>query len=96
MLRTSGAILALLLAASAAAEPRVSPSELAAAEALYRQGILPSGRPLRAERQRAEPLEGAAAACVNCHRRSGFGTEEGRIVIPPINGKYLFRASSPT
>ncbi|TLY76213.1 MAG: c-type cytochrome, partial [Gammaproteobacteria bacterium] len=92
--RTSAAILALLLAASAAGEPRVSPSELAAAEALYRQGILPSGQPLRAERQRAEPLEGAAAACVNCHRRSGFGTEEGRIVIPPINGKYLFRDSS--
>ena len=71
-------------------------AELAAAEALYRQGILPSGQPLRGERQGSEPLEDPAAACVNCHRRSGFGTEEGRIVIPPINGEYLFRASSPT
>lgn len=94
MLRTLAAILALLLAAVAWGKPRVPQSELTAAEALYRQGILPSGRPLRGERQGAEPLQGAAAACVNCHRRSGFGTEEGRIVIPPINGKYLFRASS--
>jgi hypothetical protein len=33
---------------------------------------------------------GAAAACVNCHRRSGLGTKEGRIAIPPITGRYLF------
>jgi hypothetical protein len=63
-------------------------------QSLYRDGLLPNGQPLRGERPGSEPVEGKAAACANCHRRSGFGVEEGRIVIPPINGKYLFRAST--
>jgi hypothetical protein len=63
----------------------------AAAEALYRRGILPDGTLLLGERDGAEPVEGAAAACVNCHRRSGLGVIEGQTVVPPIAGKYLFR-----
>jgi hypothetical protein len=35
---------------------------------------------------------GADAACVNCHQRSGLGSEEGRLSIPPITGEYLFHA----
>jgi hypothetical protein len=27
---------------------------------------------------------------VNCHRRSGLGSSEGQITIPPITGQYLF------
>jgi hypothetical protein len=77
-----------------ATKAKISEPDLAVAEQLYRQGVLPSGQPLRGEREGADPVEGLAAACVNCHRRSGFGTEEGRIVIPPITGKYLFRAGS--
>jgi hypothetical protein len=30
------------------------------------------------------------AACVNCHHRSGLGSREGRVLIPPITGRYLF------
>jgi hypothetical protein len=60
------------------------------AEALYRRGILPSGQPVRATRSAGESLEGSAAACVNCHRRSGLGSSEGNIAIPPIAGPYLF------
>lgn len=58
---------------------------------LYRQGILPSGLMVHAQRGSNGPLDGAEAACVNCHRRSGFGTTEGKFVIPPIAGRYLFR-----
>jgi len=79
------------------ADARVKPlpkAELGAAATLYRYGVLPDGKPLRGERNGGEAVEGQAAACANCHRRSGFGVEEGRIVIPPINGKYLFRESS--
>ena len=61
---------------------------------IFRQGVLPNGAVLRGERLAGSGLDGAAAACVNCHRRSGLGASEGRIVIPPITGKYLFRAHS--
>ena len=62
-----------------------------AAEALYRQGILPDGTPLRGEREGTETVAGTAAACINCHRRSGLGMIEGQSVIPPITGETLFR-----
>ena len=35
-------------------------------------------------------VEGKNAACASCHRRSGLGMSEGRIVTPPITGHYLF------
>ena len=60
-------------------------------ERIYREGILPSGKALVGEREAGVRAEGADAACVNCHRRSGLGTLEGNIVVPPITGKYLFR-----
>ena len=60
-------------------------------EAIYRMGVLPSGETLRGMRESDNNLEGMAAACVSCHRRSGLGTQEGRYIIPPIIGKYLFR-----
>lgn len=59
-------------------------------ELLYRQGILPSGAVLTGGREEGGSATGTAAACVNCHRRSGLGTVEGRTVIPPITAKYLF------
>ena len=60
-------------------------------EQLYREGRLPSGEPLRGQRQGEPPLIGQDAACVQCHRRSGMGMVEGRIVIPPIGGRFLFQ-----
>ena len=35
-------------------------------------------------------MQGADAACVNCHRHSGLGSMEGRSYIPPITGQFLF------
>src|ERR1700747_2664818 len=61
------------------------------AQRIYRDGILPSGQPLRGLREAGVPIEGRAAACASCHRRSGIGVNEGRITIPPISGKYLLR-----
>lgn len=58
---------------------------------IYRLGVLPDGALLRGERIAGVGVEGAAAACLTCHRSSGLGSSEGRIVIPPIIGKYLFR-----
>src|SRR5437660_1989353 len=94
-LLASAALVAVLVIMGAEARMKPLPKgALGEAETLYRHGVLPDGTPLRGERQGGEAVEGQAAACANCHRRSGFGVEEGRIVIPPINGKYLFREGS--
>jgi hypothetical protein len=81
-------LLALLLPGTGAAAP---PTSTSAGERLYRQGVLPSGQPLRGEREGGAGVEGAGAACATCHRRSGLGSWEGQTVIPPIIGRYLFR-----
>ncbi|ADE12041.1 cytochrome c/ABC transporter substrate-binding protein [Sideroxydans lithotrophicus] len=80
-------ILFILLNPVATAAPAAS-----AGETLYRQGLLPDGTVLQGTRAEGGDVTGAEAACVACHRRSGLGTQEGRYVIPPIIGKYLFRA----
>src|SRR5437879_6348269 len=79
--------LTLLMWACALSAAPPSPS---AGEALYRRGQLPSGEPVQALRQGGATIRGADAACVNCHRRSGLGSSEGRITIPPVAGPYLF------
>jgi Cytochrome c len=81
-------LIALLAAGTLAAAPANAPP----GEQLYRRGLLPSGEPVRATREAGATLRGADAACVNCHRRSGLGSSEGRITIPPIAGPYLLIA----
>ena len=63
-----------------------------AGEAIYRHGILGSGAPLVASRAGGTRMEGKEAACVNCHRRSGFGAREGLSIIPPIAGRYPYHS----
>ena len=65
-------------------------------ENIYRRGLLGSGAPLEANRDDGTGTAGAEAACVNCHRRSGFGSKEGRFAIPPITGRYLFHPRAAT
>ncbi len=60
-------------------------------ESIYREGLLPSGAPLHGARASGIALDGQAAACVKCHRRSGLGGYEGTTTVPPILGRYLFR-----
>jgi hypothetical protein len=64
-----------------------------AGESIYRDGVLPSGVPLSGVREGNASINGSDAACVSCHRRSGLGSTEGRITIPPVTGPYLFRAA---
>ena len=81
-------LVALSLASAPAPARAAGPS---AGERLYREGVLPSGQPLRGEREGGVGVKGQAAACATCHRRSGLGSWEGQSVIPPIIGRYLFR-----
>ncbi len=71
--------------------PLLSAATPTIGEILYRQGTLPSGTPVTGDRESGGSTTGHDAACVNCHRRSGLGTVEGRTVIPPITAKYLFK-----
>ena len=81
------AIAALVLSALVGASALCADSE---GEGIYRRGMSTSGVALRGERQPGLYVEGATAACVNCHRRSGLGMKEGHLTIPPVAGKYLF------
>jgi cytochrome c553 len=62
-----------------------------AGASIYLRGLTGSGKPLAASREAGSHVMGAAAACVNCHRRSGFGGKEGRTTVPPVTGRYLYR-----
>jgi hypothetical protein len=88
-------VVAVTIAAGSACLPAAvayGQNALSPGAALYRDGRLPSGEKLRGMRESGAMVEGAAAACVNCHRRSGLGSLEGTTVIPPITGKYLLRS----
>ncbi|KAG8148831.1 c-type cytochrome [Burkholderia catarinensis] len=67
-----------------------------AGEAIFQRGILGSGTPLEAVHQDGVRLQGAAAACINCHRRSGLGSKEGNNTIPPITWRYLVHPRAQT
>lgn len=84
--------LACLLAAAllAGAQKAFSAPPLDAGESIYQHGIAGSGEAVEASHDGGVHMSGAAAACMNCHRRSGLGTREGNSTIPPISGQYLF------
>jgi hypothetical protein len=69
----------------------VSPEEaMKLGEKMYRDGILPSGKPMQAIVKGDVPVEGTQFTCSNCHQRSGFGSSEGTIRTPPIDGTRLY------
>jgi Cytochrome c len=82
--------LALLGASACGASRAADALGQSDAQVLYRSGMLPSGAPLIGSRDGGAQVSGKNAACVSCHRRSGLGVAEGRVVIPPITGHYLF------
>jgi hypothetical protein len=88
--RSAACCLLLLLGGS---QIKAAESLTSIGEAIYLRGVLDKGAPLEAKRGDSNlRTEGAVAACVKCHRRSGLGMKEGPVLIPPITGQYLFRA----
>ncbi len=86
---TAGALLLGLSVSQAV--PAQAPGS--AGREIYLHGVVSSGQPLEGSRGPNGPLaSGSDAACVNCHQRSGYGSAEGLLRIPPIAGAYLFHA----
>lgn len=69
----------------------VSPLELG--KTIYQKGILSNGQPLTAIGKDGLPFKINRTACIDCHRRSGLGSSESGILIPPITGEYLFKTT---
>ena len=68
----------------------ISANEQEMGRRIYEEGVLPSGAELTGKRFGKANVSGVAAACVNCHRRSGMGQVEGDIMVPPITGNFLY------
>ncbi len=64
--------------------------DIEAGRRIYQEGILSSGQSLVGQRSGPGEVEGKIAACINCHRKSGMGSLEGNIEIPPVTGRFLF------
>ena len=65
-------------------------STVALGKRLYHEGITIDGTPVKATSQYDITVSGKSAACVKCHRPSGFGASEGGYYVPPITGPLLF------
>ena len=67
-------------------------SPAAAGKRLYRDGLLASGQPLTATVEHDVPVVGTQFSCVSCHLRSGMGSAEGQVGVPPVAGPMLYQA----
>jgi hypothetical protein len=85
------AVVGLLLAAASGAATVGGAPTADPGESIYLRGATVAGTAVTATRGPQSVVEGKAAACANCHQRSGLGGREGRIAIPPITTRYLFR-----
>jgi hypothetical protein len=92
----ASALLASTLAVTSTLVSATAGGGVTLGQRIYREGVLASGQPVQAEREQGMQMTGAAAACTNCHRRSGLGMREGRTSIPPIAGSYLFHPRAGT
>ena len=60
-------------------------------EQMYRDGLLPSGEPMKAMIRGDVEVNGTSFSCVSCHLRSGIGSVEGQILSPPTTGNKLYK-----
>ena len=73
-----------------AAETADLETSIAIGKAIYRDGKLPDGSALSGRIVNDVELSADKAACANCHKRSGLGSNEGATFAPPVSGDILF------
>jgi hypothetical protein len=64
-------------------------AQLALGQRIYREGVRANGEPMVSAGSAQTRLSGKDVACEKCHRRSGYGGNEGQIVVRPITGPAL-------
>ncbi|MFZ4856357.1 MAG: ABC transporter substrate-binding protein [Desulfuromonadaceae bacterium] len=90
-------ILALLLLSAVPVAAVTPPPDLPHAEIMrlgekmYRDGILPSGKPMPAFIRSDVEIDSSAFSCSSCHLRAGIGSYEGGVVTPPTTGNKLYQ-----
>jgi Cytochrome c len=95
--RALAAVLALFLILPATSLPQTPAGKTGLSKReetgkrIYMEGTSSSGAPLRAWIRGDVPISGKIVPCVRCHRRSGMGALEGRIVVHPVTGAALYR-----
>ena len=88
------ACLASLALCATAATTDTTDTTAEAGARLYERGLDQGGRPVVAVREGGAQIAGQDAACTGCHRRSGLGTFEGSLRIPPVAWRLLSRSGS--
>ena len=85
------AAVSLAMSLAWAPSPRAAdrPAE-SAGQSIYLEGMVSPDKPVEGARENGIGVRGAESACVNCHLRSGLGSKEGDLYIPPVTGEYLF------
>lgn len=63
---------------------------IALGKRMFLEGVLPSGKMMKALVQGDIKVSGEQVICGTCHRRSGMGSSEGPQVMPAITGNILF------
>ncbi len=86
--RWIGCTLILLACSAAAADEQSGDHRLGAI--IYQQGRLPDGSLLEATVSGDVPIRGKIASCAQCHRNSGYGSDEPGKMVPAIVGERLF------
>ncbi len=71
--------------------PLSTEEKLRLGERMYREGILPSGKPMRTSIKGDISLPGTIFSCESCHLRSGLGSFQDNVLTPPANGAKLFK-----
>jgi hypothetical protein len=84
-------LLVFSLNAYAAEQSPSAADTLKLGERMYREGILPSGEPMKALVSGDVPVSGTAFTCISCHLQSGLGSVEGSVVTPPTTGNILYK-----